>query len=273
VQEEEKKLKVGSPEGRKLLLASDDSGQQKKRVSFKKSKTQELKTKEKEELLAKNAKQKNENEDEAAAGGQSSPRKGGPTSSAAVSAGPKKKERRKDEDEGVEEWERDGHKNERKEKDKAIKSKNDDKKSKKALKEKHDKESKSKKKTKKLKKGEPEQSAFEAVTASEKRRSRRYYSIQIGESSATKEKDPPTTKPVSASTIAMPVVTQVGKGGTIKLKNRNAWDALGDELALEIFLHLDTRSLGTVCRDCRVCAVRPQVSVVCVSMRRSAHHF
>ncbi len=118
-----------------------------------------------------------------------------------------------------------------------------------------------KKKSKKLKKGEPEQSAFEAVTASEKRRSRRYYSIQIGESSATKEKDPPTTKPVSASTIAMPVVTQVGKGGTIKLKNRNAWDALGDELALEIFLHLDTRSLGTVCRDCRVCAM-------CTSGRR-----
>lgn len=244
--EEEKKLKVGSPE-RKLLLASDDSGQQKKRVSFKKSKTQELKTKEKEELLAKNAKQKNENEDEAAAGDQSSPRRGGSTSAAAASAGPKKKERRKDEDEGVEEWERDGHKKERKEKDKASKSKSEDKKEKKSKK---TKESKSKKKSKKLKKGDPEQSAFEAVTAGEKQRSRRYYSIQIGESSATKEKDPPTTKPVSSSTIAMPVVTQVGKGGTIKLKNRNAWDALGDELALEIFLHLDTRSLGNAALVC-----------------------
>lgn len=221
----DKKSKTRSAEHSPSLLASDDSSQHKKRVSFKRSKMQDIQS-------------KNQG-------------KGNSEEIVHVRATKRELQRQEEEDEEMEEWEKGTLRNEKtdkygsksKSKDKKKENKKDKKKDK-LLDEEKKKKKKGHKKSKEIvitSEAVPTQS--EVGTPSDpamgKLKGRRSNSVHMGDS-GLKAEHIEKNKAVSLSTISL-LDTSVAKR---RIKG-SLWDSLSEDLLLRMFRWLDLKSLGT----------------------------
>lgn len=249
-----KKSKTSSADHASTQLASDDSGQQKKRVSFKSAKNQELKAQREEKINEQDVNARNQNQVDHGdvINANAFEEKEHSPSKIMACTGLKKKDRYTEEENEIEEWERGNLLKDKRDKDKSSKTKKKEKKERKMREKQLAEEVKKKKKAHKkaTKEDNPAEqgvsrSAFGAIVIPEARkpRERRFHSIQIGESAPAAKAEKGKSKPVSMSTIAVPLLERP-RG--LRNSKDSTFDSLPEDLVMRIFMILDLKSLGAL---------------------------